>query len=53
MNLSSVGNVGAAAVSLMLDELMRPGRAKKGENLLCITPESACFNASFVFLEVL
>jgi 3-oxoacyl-[acyl-carrier-protein] synthase-3 len=53
MNLSSVGNVGAAAVFLMLDELMRSGRAKKGENLLCIIPESARFNASFVFLEVL
>jgi 3-oxoacyl-[acyl-carrier-protein] synthase III len=51
-NLSTVGNVGSASVFLMLEELLRSGRAKKGERILCAVPESARFNASFALLEV-
>ncbi len=51
-NLATVGNVGAAAVFLMLEELLRSGRTKKGERILCAIPESARFNASFALLEV-
>lgn len=51
-NLSTVGNVGAASMFLMLEELMRTGRARPGQKILCIVPESARFNAAFVYLEV-
>ena len=52
-NLSTVGNVATASVFLMLEELLGTGRAKKGQKVLCIIPESARFNASFVYLEVM
>ena len=43
----------AASVFLMLEELLRSGRAKKGQNILCVVPESARFNAVFLMLEVM
>ncbi|MBL8956432.1 MAG: beta-ketoacyl-ACP synthase III [Myxococcaceae bacterium] len=52
-NLAEVGNVGAASVFLMLEELVTSGRAKKGEKILCSIPESARFNASYALLEVM
>lgn len=39
-NLYDKGNVGAAAVFLLLDDLLRSGRLRPGERILCAVPES-------------
>jgi 3-oxoacyl-[acyl-carrier-protein] synthase-3 len=51
-NLSSKGNTGAAAMYIMLDELMSTGQAQPGHRLLCIVPESARMMFGFVHLTV-
>lgn len=52
VNLSKVGNVGAGSVYLMVDELFRSGRLKKGEKLLLLVPESARFSYMYALLTV-
>lgn len=52
-NLSTVGNIGTASVFAMLQELLDSGRAKTGQKIFCVIPESARFNASFALLEVM
>lgn len=52
MNLTEVGNVGSASIYLMLDELVRSGRLRKGHRVLLVVPESARFSYSFAFLTV-
>ncbi|QQR88502.1 MAG: beta-ketoacyl-ACP synthase III [Flavobacteriales bacterium] len=52
MNLTEVGNVGSASIYLMLDELVRSGRLRKGHRILLVVPESARFSYSFAFLTV-
>ena len=52
INLYTVGNVGAASVFLMVDELLHSGRLKKGEKLLLLVPESARFSYMFAMLTV-
>ncbi len=47
VNLSSLGNVGAASIYFMVDELFRSNRLKKGQRILLMVPESARF--SYVF----
>ena len=49
-NLATVGNTGAAAIYLMLDELLRSGRVRAGQRLLCVVPESGRFSSGFVGL---
>lgn len=49
-NLSTRGNVGAASPYIMLDELFRSGRVRKGQHLLMFVPESGRFSSSFVHL---
>ena len=45
LNLSTVGNVGAASVYLMVDELFHSGKLKKGrDKILLLVPESARFS---------
>jgi 3-oxoacyl-[acyl-carrier-protein] synthase-3 len=39
-NLYDKGNVGAAALFLMIDDLMRSGKLEPGQKLLCAVPES-------------
>lgn len=39
-NLYDKGNVGAAAIFLMLDDLMRSGKLEPGQRILCAVPES-------------
>jgi 3-oxoacyl-[acyl-carrier-protein] synthase III len=51
-NLTTVGNVGSAAVYLMLEELLYSGRLKRGQRLLCFVPESARFSAYYMLLTV-
>ncbi|HTQ28479.1 MAG TPA: 3-oxoacyl-[acyl-carrier-protein] synthase III C-terminal domain-containing protein, partial [Puia sp.] len=52
VNLSSVGNVGAGSIYLMVDELFRSGKLKKDDKLLLLVPESARFSYSFALLTV-
>jgi 3-oxoacyl-[acyl-carrier-protein] synthase-3 len=52
LNLSSMGNVGAASAYLMVHELFNSGRLKKGEKLLLLVPESARFSYMYAMLTV-
>lgn len=47
-NLSRLGNVGAASIYFMLEELFHSEKLKKGDTILCMVPESARF--SYVYL---
>jgi 3-oxoacyl-[acyl-carrier-protein] synthase III len=49
-NLTSVGNIGAAAIYVILDEMMTEGLVKEGDTLLCMVPESGRFVISFMHL---
>jgi 3-oxoacyl-[acyl-carrier-protein] synthase-3 len=49
-NLSRLGNVGAASIYFMLEEIFHSGNLKKGQKLLLAVPESARF--SYVFAQV-
>ena len=49
-NLEWVGNVGAASIYIMLDELMRSGRLRDGQRVLCWVPESGRFSSAFIYL---
>lgn len=51
-NLSSVGNVGAASIYLMIDELIKSKRLKPGQKILLAVPESARFSYVFGLLTV-
>jgi len=52
INLYTVGNVGAASVYLMIDELFNSGRLKKGEKILLLVPESSRFSYMYALLTV-
>lgn len=51
-NLPKVGNVGSASPFLMLEEIMRSGKLKKGDNILVMIPESARFSYAYIYLTV-
>lgn len=51
-NLATVGNVGAASIYLMLDELWHSGKLARGQRLLCLVPESARFSVYYMLLTV-
>ena len=51
-NLPYKGNTGAASIYIIIDELLRSGRAKKGQKLLCYVPESGRFSTGFMHLTV-
>jgi 3-oxoacyl-[acyl-carrier-protein] synthase III len=52
INLYTVGNVGAASVFLMVNELFHSRKLKKGEKLLLLVPESARFSYMYALLTV-
>lgn len=52
MNLHKVGNVGAASIYLMLEELMNSGNLKKGDRILLSVPESGRFSYAYAYLIV-
>lgn len=52
MNLKHVGNVGAASIYLMLEELMNSGKLKTGDTILLSVPESGRFSYSYAYLTV-
>jgi len=49
-NLDRVGNVGSASIYIMLDELLKSGRLRDGQHLLCWVPESGRFSSGFIYL---
>ncbi|TDQ11421.1 beta-ketoacyl-ACP synthase III [Pedobacter metabolipauper] len=51
-NLYTVGNIGSASVFVMLDELMKSGKLKAGQKVLCMVPESGRFITGFMMLTV-
>lgn len=52
INLSKVGNVGAASIYIMLEELAASGKLKKGDKILLSVPESARFSYAYAYLTV-
>ena len=52
LNLQHVGNVGAASIYLMLEELVACGKLKKGNKILFHVPESARFSYMYAYLTV-
>ncbi len=50
VNLSRVGNVGAASVYLMVDELFHSGKLKKGDKIFLLVPESSRFSYMFAMM---
>jgi 3-oxoacyl-[acyl-carrier-protein] synthase-3 len=52
MNLSKVGNIGAASIYIMLEELAKSGKLKIGDKILLSVPESARFSYSYAYLTV-
>lgn len=51
-NLTKVGNVGAASIYMMLEELFHSGKLKKGQKILMLVPESARFSYAYSLLTV-
>ena len=52
VNLSQVGNVGAASVYFMVDELFHSGKLKKDDKILLLVPESSRFSYTYALLTV-
>jgi len=51
LNLTKVGNVGAASAYLMVEELMNSGKLKSGDTILLSVPESGRFSYTYAFLK--
>ncbi len=49
-NLTTRGNTGSASIYIMLDELLKSGKVKSGNKILCFIPESGRFSSSFMLL---
>ncbi|MGB3149492.1 MAG: beta-ketoacyl-ACP synthase III [Maribacter sp.] len=52
LNLEHIGNVGAASIYVMLEELVASGKLKKGDKILLQVPESARFSYTYAYLTV-
>jgi 3-oxoacyl-[acyl-carrier-protein] synthase-3 len=52
VNLTSMGNVGAASAYFMVHELFKSGKLKKGERMLLLVPESSRFSYMYAMLTV-
>lgn len=50
-NLTTKGNTGSASPYIMLDELFRSGRIRRGDRLLMFVPESGRFSSGFAWLQ--
>jgi 3-oxoacyl-[acyl-carrier-protein] synthase-3 len=49
--LREKGNVGSASIWVMLDDLMKSGKLRAGETILCVVPESGRALVGFMMLE--
>ena len=50
INLSSLGNVGAASVYFMVDEVFKSDKLKAGQKVLLLVPESSRFSYMYALL---
>ena len=50
--LDSIGNIGSAAIYVMVEEVVRSGKLKKGDKILLSVPESARFSYMIALLTV-
>jgi 3-oxoacyl-[acyl-carrier-protein] synthase-3 len=51
--LPDTGNIGAASIWIMLDAFLKSGKARPGQRILCIVPESGRAMVGFVMLEMI
>jgi len=51
-NLYTRGNTGSASILIMLDEFLREDRAKVGDTMVCMVPESGRFNVAYMHLTM-
>lgn len=51
-NLADKGNTGSASIYIIMEELFKSGRLKKGDRLLCFIPESGRFAVGYMLLTV-
>jgi 3-oxoacyl-[acyl-carrier-protein] synthase-3 len=51
-NLTTKGNTGSASIYIMLDELLKSGKCRTGEKILCFIPESGRFSCAYMLLTV-
>jgi 3-oxoacyl-[acyl-carrier-protein] synthase-3 len=51
-NLYTRGNTGSASIMIMLDDFVAERRAKVGDTLLCVVPESGRFNVAYMHFTV-
>lgn len=51
-NLTYVGNIGAASIYIMLEELFNSGKLRSGERIFLFVPESSRFSYSTILLTV-
>jgi 3-oxoacyl-[acyl-carrier-protein] synthase-3 len=51
-NLTRKGNIGSAAIYLILEEMFYSGRLRPGDRLLCYVPESARFAVTWMHFTV-
>lgn len=51
-NLTSIGNIGSAAIYVALEELIRTKEIKRGNKILLLVPESGRFSYGTVLLSV-
>ncbi len=51
-NLKSKGNMGAASIFVMLDDLIKERNPKVGEKILCFIPESGRFSVGYILFEM-
>ncbi len=51
-NLTQLGNVGAASIYFMMEELFHSGKLKRGNKILLMIPESARFSYVYALLTV-
>ena len=51
-NLAEKGNTGSASIYIILEEILKSGRLKKGDRLLCFIPESGRFAVGYLLLTV-
>jgi len=49
-NLTVKGNTGSASIYIIIEELLKSGRLKKGDRLLCFIPESGRFAVGYMLL---
>jgi len=52
LNLEKVGNVGAASIYVMLEDLVASGKLKKDQKILLHVPESARFSYTYAYLTI-